>query len=169
MKKALITGITGQDGSYLTELLLDKGYEVHGIIRRHSTPCTERIDHLLSDTQYDGRLLLHYGDLTDSSNAHRLIREIQPDEVYNLAAQSHVAVSFEVPEYTADAFLKRCARAGFPSAFTRHRRRSSLADFRILPPRARRRRFTQSRLMVRQNFIVIGLRRTIASLMGCLP
>ena len=103
MKKALITGITGQDGSYLTELLLDKGYEVHGVIRRHSTPCTERIDHLLSDAQYDGRIFLHYGDLTDSSNAHALIREIQPDEVYNLAAQSHVAVSFEVPEYTAEA------------------------------------------------------------------
>jgi len=82
-KKALLTGITGQDGSYLTELLLEKGYEVHGIIRRHSTPCTERIDHLVSDAQYDGRLFLHYGDLTDSSNAHALIREIQPDEVYN--------------------------------------------------------------------------------------
>ena len=103
MKKALITGITGQDGSYLSELLLEKGYEVHGVIRRHSTPCTERIDHLLSDIQYDGRIFLHYGDLTDSSNAHALIRGIQPDEVYNLAAQSHVAVSFEVPEYTAEA------------------------------------------------------------------
>ena len=103
MKKTLITGITGQDGSYLSELLLEKGYEVHGVIRRHSTPCTERIDHLLSDVQYDGRLFLHHGDLTDSSNAHALIREIRPDEVYNLAAQSHVAVSFEVPEYTAEA------------------------------------------------------------------
>lgn len=103
MKKALITGITGQDGSYLSELLLEKGYEVHGAIRRNSTPCTERIDHLLSDAQYDGRIFLHYGDLTDSSNSHTLIRKIQPDEVYNLAAQSHVAVSFEVPEYTAEA------------------------------------------------------------------
>jgi len=103
MKKVMITGITGQDGSYLSELLLEKGYEVHGVIRRHSTPCTERIDHLLSDAQYDERIFLHYGDLTDSSNAHTLIREIQPDEVYNLAAQSHVAVSFEVPEYTAEA------------------------------------------------------------------
>ena len=103
MKKAMITGITGQDGSYLSELLLEKGYEVHGVIRRHSTPCTERIDHLLSDAQHDGRIFLHYGDLTDSSNAHHLIQEIQPDEVYNLAAQSHVAVSFEVPEYTAEA------------------------------------------------------------------
>lgn len=103
MKKALITGITGQDGSYLTELLLEKGYEVHGVIRRHSTPCTERIDDILSNRQHDGHIFLHYGDLTDSSNAHCLIQEIQPDEVYNLAAQSHVAVSFEVPEYTAEA------------------------------------------------------------------
>ena len=103
MKKALITGITGQDGSYLAELLLEKGYEVHGVIRRHSTSCTERIDDILSNKQYEGRLVLHYGDLTDSSNAYRLIQEIQPYEVYNLAAQSHVAVSFEVPEYTAEA------------------------------------------------------------------
>jgi len=103
MKKALITGITGQDGSYLTELLLEKGYEVHGVIRRHSTPCTERIDDILSNKQHDERIFLHYGDLTDSSNAHALVQEIQPDEVYNLAAQSHVAVSFEVPEYTAEA------------------------------------------------------------------
>lgn len=124
MKKALITGITGQDGSYLTELLLEKGYEVHGIIRRHSTPCTARIDHLLSDVQYDGRLFLHYGDLTDSSNAHTLIREIRPDEVYNLAAQSHVAVSFEVPEYTAEAtgvgtlrLLEALRQSGLPIRF----------------------------------------------------
>ena len=124
MKKALITGITGQDGSYLTELLLEKGYEVHGVIRRHSTPCTERIDHLLSDVQYDGRIFLHYGDLTDSSNAHRLIQEVQPDEVYNLAAQSHVAVSFEVPEYTAEAtgvgairLLEAVRQSGLPIRF----------------------------------------------------
>ena len=124
MKKASITGITGQDGSYLTELLLEKSYEVHGVIRRHSTPCTERIDHLLSDAQYDGRLFLHYGDLTDSSNAHRLIQEIQPDEVYNLAAQSHVAVSFEVPEYTAEAtgvgtirLLEAVRQSGLPIRF----------------------------------------------------
>jgi len=102
MKTALITGITGQDGSYLTELLLEKGYVVHGIIRRHSTICTERIDHIYEDAQYRGRFFLHYGDLTDSSGLGRLVYKIQPDEVYNLAAQSHVAVSFEVPEYTAD-------------------------------------------------------------------
>jgi GDPmannose 4,6-dehydratase len=103
MKKALITGITGQDGSYLAELLLSKGYEVHGIIRRASTFNTKRIDHLYKDPHNeDVRLFLHYGDLTDSSNLNRLIEKIQPDEIYNLAAQSHVKVSFEVPEYTAE-------------------------------------------------------------------
>lgn len=103
MKKALITGITGQDGSYLAELLLDKGYEVHGIIRRHSTICTDRIDHLYDDPSLKDRFFLHYGDLTDSCNLMGLIQRIRPDEVYNLGAQSHVAVSFEVPEYTAEA------------------------------------------------------------------
>lgn len=96
MKTALITGITGQDGSYLAEFLLEKGYEVHGIIRRASSFNTERIDHI------HDQLTLHYGDLTDTSNLVRIIKEIQPDEVYNLGAQSHVAVSFESPEYTAD-------------------------------------------------------------------
>jgi len=102
-KKALITGITGQDGSYLTELLLDKGYEVHGIIRRSSSFNTERIDHLYQDPHdTDVRLFLHYGDLTDGSNISRLIEKIQPDEIYNLGAQSHVQVSFEQPEYTGN-------------------------------------------------------------------
>lgn len=103
MKKALITGITGQDGSYLAELLLEKGYEVHGIIRRSSSFNTERIDHLYSDPHInDVRMFLHYGDLSDSSNLSRLLEKIQPDEIYNLAAQSHVRVSFDMPEYTAD-------------------------------------------------------------------
>ncbi len=102
MKRAIITGITGQDGSYLSELLLEKGYEVHGIIRRHSTICTQRIDHLYDDESLRDRFFLHYGDLTDSCNLTSLIQKIQPDEVYNLGAQSHVAVSFEVPEYTAE-------------------------------------------------------------------
>ncbi len=102
MKKALITGITGQDGSYLAELLLEKGYEVHGIVRRHSTICTERIDHLLDDPLLKDCFFLHYGDLTDSCNLLALVSKIRPDEVYNLGAQSHVAVSFEVPEYTAE-------------------------------------------------------------------
>lgn len=102
-KKAFITGITGQDGSYLTELLLSKGYEVHGIIRRSSSFNTERIDHLYKDPHLnDVSLFLHYGDMTDASNLSRLLDRIKPDEIYNLAAQSHVKVSFEVPEYTAD-------------------------------------------------------------------
>ena len=104
MKKALITGITGQDGSYLAELLLEKGYEVHGIIRRASTFNTKRIDHLYQDPHEENvRLFLHYGDLTDTSNLNRLLEKIQPDEIYNLGAQSHVGVSFNSPEYTAEA------------------------------------------------------------------
>lgn len=103
MKKALITGITGQDGSYLTELLLEKDYEVHGIIRRSSSINTDRIDHLYKDPHINGtKLFLHYGDLADSSNIARLIEKIQPDEIYNLGAQSHVRVSFDTPEYTGD-------------------------------------------------------------------
>ena len=103
-KKALITGITGQDGSYLTELLLDKGYQVHGIKRRASSFNTSRIDHLYQDPhESDPRLTLHYGDLTDSTNLIRIIQLVQPDEIYNLGAQSHVAVSFESPEYTANS------------------------------------------------------------------
>jgi len=103
MKKALITGVTGQDGSYLAEFLLSKGYEVHGIKRRASLFNTERIDHIYEDPHVEHQnFVLHYGDLTDSSNLIRLMQEIQPDEVYNLGAQSHVAVSFEAPEYTAD-------------------------------------------------------------------
>lgn len=121
MKKAFITGITGQDGSYLAELLLDKGYEVHGIIRRASNFNTQRIDHLL------GRLKLHHGDVTDSANLNKLLGQIRPDEIYNLAAQSHVQVSFEVPEYTAqtdavgalrllDAAFNHCRDARFYQA-----------------------------------------------------
>ena len=103
MKKALITGITGQDGSYLAELLLTKGYEVHGIKRRSSLFNTDRIDHLYQDPHNQGRrFFLHYGDMTDTSSLVRVIQSVQPDEIYNLAAQSHVAVSFEEPEYTAD-------------------------------------------------------------------
>ena len=102
-KKALITGVTGQDGSYLAELLLEKGYEVHGIKRRASSLNTQRIDHIYEDPHTDNQnFVLHYGDLTDSSNLTRILSEVQPDEVYNLGAQSHVAVSFESPEYTAD-------------------------------------------------------------------
>jgi GDPmannose 4,6-dehydratase len=103
MKKALITGITGQDGSYLAELLLEKGYEVHGIIRRASTFNTGRIDHLYQDPHINGvRLFLHYGDIADSTNLIKLLYRLQPDEIYHLAAQSHVRVSFDIPEYTGD-------------------------------------------------------------------
>ena len=104
MKKALITGITGQDGSYLADFLLKKGYEVHGIKRRTSLINTDRIDHLYQDPSVDNRkFILHHGDLTDATSLIRIIQEIQPSEIYNLAAQSHVAVSFEEPEYTANS------------------------------------------------------------------
>ncbi len=103
MKKALITGITGQDGSYLAEFLLEKGYQVHGVVRRSSSFNTERIDHIYKDPHNESaKLFLHYGDLGDSSNISRLIEKIQPDEIYNLGAQSHVRVSFDMPEYTSD-------------------------------------------------------------------
>lgn len=125
MKKALITGITGQDGSYLTELLLEKGYEVHGIIRRASSFNTGRIDHLYKDRHETGvKMFLHYGDLTDSSNLNRLIEKIEPVEIYNLAAQSHVQVSFQVPEYTAEVdatgtlrLLDAIREIGIPARF----------------------------------------------------
>ncbi len=103
MKKALITGITGQDGSYLTEFLIARGYQVHGIIRRASTFNTRRIDHIYQDPHEEPRkMILHYGDLTDSSNLNRILEKVHPDEIYNLAAQSHVGVSFQVPEYTVE-------------------------------------------------------------------
>ena len=125
MKKALITGITGQDGSYLAELLLEKDYEVHGIIRRASNFNTNRIEHIMGDKN----LTLHHGDMTDSSNLNKLLSQIQPEEIYNLAAQSHVQVSFEVPEYTAqvdalgtlrilDALVNQCPEAKFYQAST---------------------------------------------------
>lgn len=123
--KALITGITGQDGSYLTELLLSKGYEVHGIIRRASSFNTDRIDHLYKDRhEKDVKLFLHHGDLTDSSNLNRLIEKLAPSEIYNLGAQSHVQVSFEVPEYTAEVdaigvlrLLDAIRETGVPARF----------------------------------------------------
>jgi GDPmannose 4,6-dehydratase len=104
LKTALITGVTGQDGAYLSEFLLHKGYEVHGIKRRSSLFNTDRIDHLYRDPhEPDQRFVLHHGDMTDSSSLIRIIQQVQPDEIYNLAAQSHVAVSFEEPEYTANS------------------------------------------------------------------
>jgi GDPmannose 4,6-dehydratase len=125
MKTALITGITGQDGSYLAELLLSKGYEVHGIIRRTSTFNTSRIDHLYQDPHINGvRLFLHYGDVTDSANLTELVNRLRPDEVYHLAAQSHVRVSFDIPEYTTDVtavstlrILQAIRESGLPCRF----------------------------------------------------
>lgn len=125
MKRALITGITGQDGSYLTEFLLQKGYEVHGIIRRSSSFNTERINHLYKDPhQKNIQMHLYYGDLTDTSNLNRILEKVKPDEIYNLAAQSHVKVSFEVPEYTAEVdgigvlrFLDAIKETGIPTKF----------------------------------------------------
>ena len=103
MKKALVTGITGQDGSYLAEILLEKSYEVHGIVRRSSSVNRARIDHLREDPTIQGkRFFLHYGDVTDTSNLNRILEKTEPDEIYNLAAQSHVKISFEIPEYTAE-------------------------------------------------------------------
>jgi GDPmannose 4,6-dehydratase len=111
VKRALITGITGQDGSYLAEFLLRKGYEVHGLVRRASTFHTDRVDHLYQDPHEQGRrFILHYGDLTDATNLIRIVQSVQPDEIYNLGAQSHVAVSFETPEYTANADGLGCLR-----------------------------------------------------------
>lgn len=101
MKKALITGVTGQDGSYLAELLLEKGYEVHGVIRRSSSFNTGRINHIINDEKYRSRFFFHHGDVTDASNLNRILEKTEPDEIYNLAAQSHVKVSFEIPDYTA--------------------------------------------------------------------
>jgi GDPmannose 4,6-dehydratase len=124
-KKALITGITGQDGSYLSELLLEKGYEVHGIIRRTSTINTDRIDHIYEDPHVEtARLFLHYGDLTDGTTLRRILEEVQPVEIYNLGAQSHVRVSFDSPEYTADAVGMGALR--LLEAIRDYRRRTSI-------------------------------------------
>ena len=115
-KRALITGITGQDGSYLAEFLLSKSYEVHGIKRRASSFNTSRLDHLYQDPHVsNANLILHYGDLTDSLNLTQIIQKVQPDEIYNLGAQSHVAVSFETPEYTANSDAMGCLLYTSPS------------------------------------------------------
>ena len=119
MKRALITGITGQDGSYLTELLLSKGYEVHGVVRRSSSFNTERIDHLYRDPHERGvRLFLHYGDLNDASSLQSILGEVKPDEVYNLGAQSHVRVSFDIPEYTGEITALFYGRTHIPGVET---------------------------------------------------
>src|SRR5665809_141513 len=142
MKKALITGVTGQDGSYLAELLLTKGYEVHGLIRRASSFNTHRLDPIYRDPHESGvRFFMHYGDLSDSGSLVNLVRNLEPDEIYHLGAQSHVKVSFEIPEYTADAtamarfaFWRQSARPASTRASTRRARpRCSAAPRRRIP------------------------------------
>ncbi len=161
---ALITGITGQDGSYLAEFLLAKGYEVHGLIRRHSISNTMRIDHLIRSEYYKVKFFLHFADTTDSSNLMRIIGEIRPTEVYNLAAQSHVGVSFEVPEYTADATgvstlkLLEAIRVNGGNCRYYRRRPSFSAGFRRRRRRVRRHRFIPRARMVWQNCIPTGSR-----------
>ena len=163
MKRALITGITGQDGSYLAELLLDKGDEVHGIIRRASTFNTSRIDHLYADPHVNGvRLFLHYGDLSDSVSLVKLLYELKPDEIYHLGAQSHVRVSFDIPEDTADVtgvgtirILRQFAKLDCVPGFFRRRAAKCLvtrAKFR----RPRRRLFGRAVRTGSQGFLVLG-------------
>ena len=177
MKKALITGITGQDGSYLAEFLLDKGYEVHGIKRRASSLNTQRIDHLYEDPHASNpRLKLHYGDLTDTSNLTRLIRDIEPDEIYNLGAQSHVAVSFEAPEYTADVdAIGTCAFSRQFAFLAWSRRPASIRprpqSYLVLSRRrrsVRRRRSTPARLTPSPKCTPTGSPLTTARATGCM-
>ena len=177
MKKALITGVTGQDGSYLSEFLLEKGYEVHGIKRRASSFNTARIDHIYEDRNVDcAQFRLHYGDLTDTSNLTRLISEIEPDEIYNLGAQSHVAVSFEAPEYTADVdaigtlrLLEAIRFLGLEKnrVFTRPRLQSYMVWYRKYR-RKKPRRFIRALHTQRQKCMHTGLPSIIGKRMGCM-
>ena len=178
MKKALITGVTGQDGAYLAEFLLGKGYEVHGIKRRSSSFNTERIDHLYEDPHEKNiKFHLHYGDLTDSSNIIRIIQKVRPDEIYNLGAMSHVAVSFESPEYTANVdgigtlrILEAVRILGLEKrlAFIKPRPQNSLGSRKRLLKK-KRLRFIRDLLTGWLNFTPIGLRSIIVRLMACLP
>jgi GDPmannose 4,6-dehydratase len=154
-KTALITGVTGQTGSYLASLLLDKGYKVHGLKRRTSLFNTERVDHLYQDPHLpEARLRLHHADMTDAANLIRIIQQVQPDEIYNLAAQSHVAVSFEMPEYTANADALGTLR--LLEAIRLQHRRCSVEWERRCSRSARR--FIRVRHMVSPSFTLIGLR-----------
>ncbi len=173
---ALITGATGQDGAYLAELLLGKGYVVHGIKRRSSSFNTARVDHLYRDPHGSGvRFFLHYGDMTDATNLIRIVQEVQPTEIYNLAAQSHVRVSFETPEYTATP--TRLARCGFlrPSVSSTWRRKCGFIRPRRLSFTAlsrkcrsgRRRRFIRARLTPRRSFMPIGSPSITAKPIAC--
>ena len=173
MKKALITGITGQDGSYLAELLLEKGYEVHGIIRRASTFNTKRIDHLYQDPHGENvRLFLHYGDLTDTSNLNRLLEKIQPDEIYNLGAQSHVGVSFNSPEYTAEAtgvstlrILDAIRETGIKTKFYQASTSELFGGLPDTAPQSEKTHSIQKVHMELLNYTLIGLQSTTVNLM----
>jgi GDP-D-mannose dehydratase len=175
MKKALITGITGQDGSYLAELLLSKGYEVHGIIRRASTFNTGRIGHIYVDPHSKGaKLFLHYGDISDAEQINNIIFNIKPDEVYHLAAQSHVRVSFDIPEYTGNItalgttrILEAIRRSGKKSSFiNRQARKCSVLRFRR---NQKRLNFSRKVPMPAPNSIHIGLPKTTEMAIICLP
>ena len=174
MKRALITGVTGQDGSYLAELLLDKGYEVHGIIRRSSTFNTSRIDHLYKDPhEPDNNFHLHYGDITDGVGISNILREIEPHEIYNLAAQSHVKVSFEMPDFTAqvDAVgtirLLEAIRAS--KIDTRFYQASTSELFGSTPPPQSEIHLLPRQVpMLQQNFILTGWFAITVRLMGCM-
>lgn len=177
-KVALITGITGQDGSYLAEFLLEKGYIVHGIKRRASSFNTERVDHLYQDPHINHRhFVLHYGDLTDSSNLTRIIQQTQPDEIYNLGAQSHVAVSFESPEYTADVdaigplrILEAISILGLEKK-TRFYQASTSELYGLVQeiPQKKQPLFILEVLMQLLSFMLTGLPLIIAKLMACMP
>ena len=164
MKKAIITGITGQDGSYLAELLLKKGYQVHGIIRRASSFNTQRIDHIYKDPHLpNNNMQLHYGDMSDASNISRLIEKVQPDEIYNLAAQSHVKVSFEVPEYTAQTdaigtlrLLDAIKDMQLPVRFYQASTLKCTGKYK-LSHSLNQHHFIQDLLMVQQKYMPIGL------------
>ena len=178
MKKALITGVTGQDGSYLAEFLLEKGYEVHGIKRRASLFNTQRVDHIYQDPHADNqRFVLHYGDLTDSSNLTRILQEVKPDEVYNLGAQSHVAVSFESPEYTADVdgmgtlrLLEAIRLLGLEKT-TRFYQASTSELYGLVQetPQKESTPFHPRSPTQWPNSMPTGLQSTIAKRMGCMP
>jgi GDP-mannose 4,6-dehydratase len=173
-KVALITGATGQDGAYLAELLLGKGYSVHGIKRRSSSFNTDRVDHLYQDPhEKNPRFMLHYGDMTDATNLIRIIQDSQPTEIYNLAAQSHVQVSFETPEYTANADALgplRLLEAIRILGLEKRTRFYQASTFRSVRPRsARLRRSIRALPMAWPSFMASGLRLIIAKLMGCTP
>ena len=182
MKVALITGITGQDGSYLAELLLEKGYEVHGIKRRASSLNTDRIDHLYQDPHHPNqRLILHYGDLTDAMNLTRIIEECQPDEIYNLGAMSHVKVSFDTPEYVGNVdglgtlrILEAVRLLGLERKleFTKPLLQSYMEECqRIKMTKGfmmKIQHFIQDLLMALQKYMVFGLQKTIEKLIICL-